>query len=170
MSQNSSVPIRGAIAAMTRENVIGLDGKIPWHYSADLKRFKQTTLNSTIIMGRLTWESIGSRALPGRRNIVISRNPAKNPDQYNHQDIAHFRHIEQAIAASAGEDIWVIGGGQIYNAVFSWLTRLDITYVPDIIDSPDAVKFPAIDPNQWEITHTKPLQAAGLVNVVYQRI
>ena len=66
-------PKRGIIAAVSPESVIGLDGKIPWHYSADLKRFKRVTMASTLIMGRLTFESMGSRPLPGRRNIVITK-------------------------------------------------------------------------------------------------
>ena len=101
-------PIRGAIAAMTRENVIGLGGKIPWYYSEDLKRFKRVTLDCTIIMGRLTWESIGCRPLPRRRNIVIGQNPTNNnpvnADPANH--VEHFRSIERAIDACAGENVW----------------------------------------------------------------
>ena len=59
--------------AITQDRVIGADGKLPWHYSADLKRFKQLTLGTTIIMGRGTWESIGEKPLAERRNIVITR-------------------------------------------------------------------------------------------------
>ncbi len=162
MVPDSTAPIRGAIVAMTRDNVIGLDGNIPWHYPEDLKRFKRRTLNSTIIMGRLTWESIGSKPLPSRRNIVISRNPVSS--------VEHYNDIDLAINASEGEDIWIIGGGQIYTAVFSWLTLLDITYVPDIIDSPDAVKFPEIDLNQWQEKETTLLKGTELSNIIYRRI
>jgi dihydrofolate reductase len=157
-----SAPIRGAIAAMTRENVIGLDGKIPWHYSEDLKRFKQRTLKRTIIMGRLTWESIGCRELPDRRNIVISRSRVNG--------VEYFADVNQAINKYQSEDIWIIGGGQIYQAVFNWLTLLDITYVPDVIHSAHAIKFPTIDPQQWQSIQTTPLDNSALVNVVYGRI
>ena len=147
---------------MTRENVIGLDGKIPWHYSEDLKRFKQRTLKSTIIMGRLTWESIGCRELPDRRNVVISRNKVKG--------VEHFADINEAVKKYETEDIWIIGGGQIYQAVLSWLTLLDVTYVPDVIHSAQAIKFPTIDPEQWQAIQTAPLENSALVNVIYGRI
>lgn len=156
-----SAPIRGAIAAMTRENIIGLDGKIPWHYSEDLKRFKQRTVNSTVIMGRLTWESIGSRVLPDRRNIVISRTRVK--------DAEHFADITLAIDKYKADDIWIIGGGKIYQAAFSWLTLLDITYVPDLVRSTGAIKFPIINPDHWKVIQITPYKDSPLVNVVYGR-
>lgn len=154
-------PLRGAIAAMNHDNVIGLDGDIPWHYSEDLKRFKQTTLDSTIIMGRLTWESIGSKALPRRRNIVISRSTVENVEYYN--------NIDTAIEQCAQDDIWFIGGGQIYQAVMPILNLLDITYVPDKIDSPNVVVFPEIDPSIWQVTSQQKLEDSELVNMIYQR-
>lgn len=147
---------------MTRENVIGLDGKIPWHYSEDLRRFKLRTLKSTIIMGRLTWESIGCRELPDRRNIVISRSKVNG--------VEHFEDIKEAVKKYETEDIWIIGGGQIYQAVFSWLTLLDITYVPDVIHATHAIKFPTIDPEQWQAIQTTPIENSALVNVIYGRI
>jgi dihydrofolate reductase len=160
MKTSGAPAMLGAIVAMTQTNVIGLNGDMPWHYSEDLKRFKQTTLNSTIIMGRLTWESIGCRALPGRRNIVISRSPV--------QDVEHYDNLDTAIK-SADNTIWIIGGGQIYKAIFPRLTLLDVTYVPDIIDSADAVKFPAIEPHQWQEVERTQLEDSELVNVSYQR-
>ncbi len=150
---------------MTEDRVIGLDGGIPWHYPQDLKRFKRITMNAAIIMGRLTWESINCRALPGRRNIVISRSPVKS--------IEHYDQIQQALAACKNQDIhqdiWVIGGGQIYQAAFEWLTRLDITYVPDRIDRPDTVRFPFIDPHIWQVTETTRTDESGLTHVIYRK-
>ena len=161
MNGKLDTPLRGAIASMTRENVIGLDGKMPWHYPEDLKRFKRKTLNSTVIMGRLTWESINCRALPGRRNIVISRNPVDG--------VEHFHKIDQAMESCNEEDIWIIGGGQIYSAIFSRLTLLDITYVPDVINSPNAIKFPRIDPADWQAEKITTLSDSPLVNVIYHK-
>ena len=154
-------PRTGAIAAMTRNSVIGLNGSVPWHYSEDLKRFKRVTMDSTIIMGRLTWESIGGRPLPGRRNIVISRNSV--------DDVECFTGLEEALSQSADEVVWIIGGGQIYSAALPWLTWLDITYVPDAIEHPDAVLFPQIDPAIWQVAASTPLPDSTLVNVEYQR-
>jgi len=133
----------GAIAAMTQNRVIGLNNCIPWHYSEDFKRFKRVTLNSAIIMGRKTWESIGSKALPKRRNIVISRSEVKG--------IEHYPSIEQALRACSEENnIWLIGGGQIYAQGLAFCNHLDITLVPDKIDTDKAILFPQIDPAHWD--------------------
>ena len=161
MPDRSSAPTRGAIAAMTEDRVIGLDGGIPWRYPEDLKRFKRITMNSAIIMGRLTWESIHCRALPGRRNIVISRNPV--------QAVEHYDDLHRALAACNDQDIWVIGGGQIYQAAFEWLTWLDITYVPDRIDRPDAVRFPVIDPKVWQVAETTRPEGSELTHIIYRK-
>jgi dihydrofolate reductase len=159
MRFDPTAPVRGAIVAMNHDNVIGLAGKIPWHHSGDLKRFKQRTMGATIVMGRLTWESIGSKPLPGRRNIVISRNPVANTECYT--------DIGTATRACQDGDTWVIGGGQVYAAAMDWLTLLDVTYVPDIIDDPGAVRFPVIDPELWRESSTSLLEDSPLRNVIY---
>ena len=134
-------PLRGAIVAMTRDRVIGVDGGIPWHYGEDLKRFKRRTMGCAVIMGRVTWDSIGRKELPGRRNIVISRSAVSG--------VEHYDSIEQAIKAYPKRRIWVIGGGQIYRAAMPYLNLLDITYVPEFITHGNAVKFPEIDKSCW---------------------
>ncbi len=133
----------GAIAAMTKDRVIGVDNKIPWHYTEDFKRFKRVTLNSNIIMGRKTWESINRKPLPQRRNIVISRKSVTN--------IEHYHNIEDALTACEDNDqpIWFIGGGRIYKAALEYCTHLDITTVPDYIDPNGAALFPPIDRSIW---------------------
>ena len=161
MRFDPTAPVRGAIVAMNRDNIIGLDGKIPWHHSSDLKRFKRRTMGAAIIMGRLTWESIGSKPLPGRRNVVISRNPVENAECYT--------DICTATRACEGGDTWIIGGGQIYAAAMDWLTLLDVTYVADIIDDPGVVRFPVIDPNLWQESGTQSLDDSSLLNVIYHR-
>jgi dihydrofolate reductase len=127
------------IAALTRDRVIGLHGKIPWHYPGDLKRFKEVTLGSTVIMGRHTWESIGSRPLSRRRNLVVTR--VRLPD------VEHFETIEAALSACEGP-VWFIGGARIYAEAMAHSRLIDLTYVPDVIVHPDAVRFPAI-PQGW---------------------
>jgi dihydrofolate reductase len=161
MGSKKSTPVRAAIAAMTRDNVIGINGVIPWHYSEDMKRFKQRTLNNTIVMGRLTWESINCRSLPNRRNVVISRNQITGTD--------HFFDVESALEALDDDNVWIIGGGQIYRESLSWVTMLDITYVPDIIDIPEAVTFPRIDPEFWQASESTRLPDSPLENVIYHR-
>ncbi|MFQ5748062.1 MAG: dihydrofolate reductase [Planctomycetota bacterium] len=139
---------RGIIVAMTRERVIGLHGRLPWHYPADLKRFKRTTLGSTVIMGRLTWESIGCKALPGRRNLVVSRAPQA--------EVETFATLAAALAA-AGDPVWFVGGARLYAEALEYADFLDVTWVPDTIDDPAAVRFPVLNPTIWEAEPEEPL-------------
>ena len=154
-------PMRAAIVAMTRDNVIGVDGKLAWHYRTDLQRFKQRTLGAAVIMGRVTWQSIECRALPQRRNIVISRSAVA--------DVEHYKNVEAAIAACKTQDLWIIGGGQIYRAAMQYVDVLDVTWVPDVITRTDAVRFPRIDETAWRVESETEL-ADGLVSVVYRRV
>jgi dihydrofolate reductase len=127
----------GMIVAVSREGAIGLHGKIPWRHPADLKRFKRLTTGTTVIMGRNTYESIG-KPLANRRNIVITSQPLVTPG------IDTFPSIETALATTEG-DVWFIGGARIYADAMRVADRIDVTYVPEQIDHPDAVKFPTID-------------------------
>ena len=161
MTYDPGAPLCGAIVAMNPDRVIGLAGKIPWHYSADLKRFKSRTLGCTIIMGRLTWESIGSRPLPGRRNIVVSRG--------NVPDVECYRSVDEAMDSSADSDTWIIGGGQIYTAAMPRLTLLDITYVPDQINHESVIRFPEIDWTQWSEASRETIAGTELLNIIYHR-
>lgn len=136
---------------MTQDRVIGLNNGIPWHYSEDFKRFKRMTLNSSIIMGRKTWESIGNKPLPKRRNIVISRRTVEG--------VEHYPSIKLALQACSEEkSVWLIGGGQIYAQGLAYCTHLDITLVPDIIDTDNAIFFPEINSVHWQagLTQTLP--------------
>ena len=92
------------VAAMGRNRAIGHDGELPWHLPRELKHFRDTTMGKPIVMGRLTWRSIG-RALPGRQNIVVSRDPA-----FEAPGCELARSLEEAIALARGEEVMVIGG------------------------------------------------------------
>ena len=131
----------GMIVAFNSEGVIGLNGTVPWHYSADLKRFKRVTLNSTIIMGRNTWDSLPFKPLPERRNIVITSRPGVNAES--------FSSIKDALASTDGGPIWFIGGRRIYEEAVTHCGFIDVTYVPDLIPDQRAVKFPDIDWSCW---------------------
>jgi dihydrofolate reductase len=137
--------MRGIIVAVSPGGVIGLHGKIPWHYKGDLRRFKRVTLGATVIMGRLTWESIG-RPLAQRRNMVVTSRALDVPG------VERFADLPAALAAAAAAsgDVWVIGGARIYEEAMQHVDVLDVTYVPDRIDDPAAVRLPAIDPAVWE--------------------
>ncbi|HHQ4711328.1 type 3 dihydrofolate reductase [Aeromonas veronii] len=133
------------IAAMAHDRVIGKDNQMPWHLPADLAHFKRVTLGKPVLMGRKTFESIG-RPLPGRRNLVISRNP-----DYQAEGIEVVGSVEAALALLAGssvEELMVIGGGHLYaemlpNADCLYLTRIDLAVEGD-------TRFPAFDDGQWQ--------------------
>jgi dihydrofolate reductase len=112
------------IAAMANNRVIGKDNQMPWHLPADLKHFKKVTLGKPVIMGRKTYQSIG-KALPGRRNIVISR----QSDALT-ADADWVQSIEQALALVQHEaEVMIIGGAEIYRQV---LPLADTLYITDI--------------------------------------
>jgi dihydrofolate reductase len=149
------------IVAVSPEGVIGVDGKIPWRHPGDLKRFKRLTIGHTVIMGRKTWESMGSKPLAGRRNIVISRTPQAGIDT--------FRDLASAMATVEG-DAWIIGGASLYEEGMRFADEIDVTYVPDRIDAPNAVCFPSIDPLSFESGEMIPHEdAPGLFRRVYVR-
>ena len=152
---------------MTQDRIIGTKGRLPWHYPEDLKAFKKKTLNSTIIMGRLTFDSINNKPLPKRRNIVLTRNT-----EYSMADsgVECFPSLEEALAACGDTKCWIIGGGQIYRLAMPYLTTLDITYVPDVVSCPDATVFPEIDPGIWTPVETSTIENTPLINVIYHRL
>ena len=126
---------------MSADGVIGQGGTLPWHYPADLKRFKRVTLHSTIIMGRKTWDSLPNKPLPSRQNIVITRN--------NLPGVEHYNTLHAAMENARYDTIWVIGGSSIYRLAIQFCTRMDITYVPDHVHGNDCVYFPDINWDEW---------------------
>ena len=132
--------MKGILVAVSPEGVIGKDNAIPWHYSADLKRFKRLTIGNTIIMGRKTWESLPIKPLPGRRNIIITRSVIEN--------VECFRSIDEALDTCKG-DIWFIGGAGIYEEAMDKADIIDMTLVPDNITGKDCIYFPKIGHN-WK--------------------
>ncbi len=127
---------------MARNRVIGRGGALPWRLPADLKRFRSLTMGHPIIMGRKTFDSIG-RALPGRRNIVISRNAQLAID-----GVQTATSLQSALDMVAGaEQAFVIGGQQIYQAALPQADCIELTLIDRDFDGD--VLFPEIDPNQW---------------------
>jgi 2-iminobutanoate/2-iminopropanoate deaminase len=133
--------IRGIIAAVSPEGVIGVGGGMPWHYSEDLKRFKRLTLGSTVIMGRLTWESLAKKPLAGRRNIVITGRKLEG--------VECFSSLEAALATCEG-DVWFIGGTRIFEEAMKHADLIDLAYVPDSVSADGAVYFPPIPESDWQ--------------------
>ncbi len=148
------------VAAVARNGVIGADGGMPWHLPADLKRFKRLTMGHPMVMGRKTFESMG--ALPGRRSIVVTRDPAWQADG---AEVADSLDTALAMAAGTDELIMVVGGGQIYAQAIDRADRLEITHLDRA--APGDTMFPAIDPGMWESTARE--EADGLAFVTYDR-
>ncbi|MCW8878000.1 MAG: type 3 dihydrofolate reductase [Kangiellaceae bacterium] len=117
-------PTISLVAAMAKNRVIGKDNQMPWHLPADLKHFKEVTLSKPIIMGRKTYESIG-KPLPGRRNIVISRNA-----DYQLEGCDTVTSIDAALELVSGEEeIMVIGGGFLYTQMIERANKLYLTFI-----------------------------------------
>ncbi len=167
----------GSIAAVSPEWVIGLHNQVPWRHPGDFRRFKRVTLGATVIMGRLTWESMHRKPLPGRRNLVVTRHPDPS--------IECFPTLEGALlAARAGArtpagttretavngDVWFIGGARVYAEAMPHVDLLDITFVPDHVTDPAAVRFPTIDERVFEPGPLLPHEdEPGLSRRIYRR-
>ena len=136
------------IAAVAEDGAIGRRGGMPWHIPHDFKYFKRTTMGHPMLMGRGTWRSLGGRALPGRRNMVITRSPLSQEDLDSGAEF--YASIEEALEAAIGSgEIFVIGGGLLFKEVIERAGRLYITRVHTTVDDADAF-FPEWDPVQWK--------------------
>lgn len=135
------------IVAVAENGIIGRDGGLPWRLSGDLRYFKSVTIGKPIIMGRKTFESIG-RPLPGRPNLVVSRNPEFAPD-----GVDVFDGLDAAVAHAeslAGGEVMVIGGAGLYAAALAIADRVYLTEVHAAVDGD--VRFPAFDREAWAET------------------
>ena len=148
------------IVAMASNHAIGLNNKMPWHLSADLKKFKQITMGSPILMGRKTYESIG-RPLPGRDNIIVSRNV-----DYQQNGCFVFNSIDQAIArCEQYDEIFIIGGATFYNAM---LPKADTLYLTQINQSFEGdTFFPDIKQEEWEEVAREDIDDDSSVDFTY---
>lgn len=136
------------VVAKAANGVIGDRGRIPWRLPEDMRRFKRVTMGKPCIMGRKTWESLPKKPLPGRVNIVVTRDPHFVADGAL---VVHSfdEAIARAESKSAGE-IAVIGGEEIYRAALSGADSIYLTEV--IAEFPGDARFPAIDPAEWRET------------------
>ena len=135
------------IAALDKNQVIGSDNAMPWHLPDDLKFFKANTLNKTVVMGRKTFESIGGRPLPNRRNLVITRNPDFQAD-----GIEVFSSLETALQSCTEDtdEIIIMGGGQLYQQMMPYAHKLYLTLVEAAVEG-DTV-FPSWSLEDWQVT------------------
>ena len=136
------------IVAMDLESGIGKDGGLPWHLSADLRRFKQITMGHVMIMGRKTYASIG-RPLPGRTSVVISRNP--NFEAPGCLVAESFEKSLKTASIDQSEQIFVIGGAEVFSQALPLANRLHLTLVHTVAHC--QVFFPAIRWSEWRVIH-----------------
>ena len=156
------------VVGMASNGVIGRDGGLPWRLSTDMKRFKATTMGKPVLMGRKTWDSLPRRPLPGRRNVVVTRDEAWRGEG---AEMAHS--LPDALDLLAGEEeVCVIGGGQVYNHALPLADRLDVTHVLAEIEGD--TRFPAIDPQIWQVVSSEDYPAGEndshpTRHVIYER-
>jgi dihydrofolate reductase len=134
------------IVAMDKNRGIGKNNKIPWHLPSDLKRFKRLTMGHYLMMGRKTYETIG-KPLPGRVMLIVTRQKG-----YRAEGCIVVNSIQQAIKEAEDQhedELFVIGGGEIFRQVFDIAEKIYLTNVHAEIDA--SVHFPEIDPGAWEL-------------------
>lgn len=138
------------IWAMDENRVIGKNNQLPWHLPADLKFFKKTTMGHPIVMGRKTYQSIG-RPLPGRENIIITRNL-----EFSCDGCTVLHSVEELIqyAGNTDKEMFIIGGAEIFKEVFPIADRLYITKIYEEFDGDTF--FPEINMNQWKRVFSEP--------------
>lgn len=137
------------VVAMAENRVIGRDGGLPWHLPEDLKRFKAVTMGKPLVMGRRTWESLPRKPLPGRPNLIVTRQP-----EFEAEGAQVFTDLDQALAAADSlaremgvDEVCLIGGGSLYEQAFDKVDRIDLT---EVRLSPEGdTLFPELAPTEW---------------------
>lgn len=153
------------IVAIAKNLAIGRSGSLPWHYPADLKFFKQTTLNHAVVMGRNTWTAIG-RPLPGRLNIVLSRSNAVESGP----GVLPARSKEEVLALSKylGCDVFIIGGAETYKNFSDAIEKWIVTEIPETVTDADAF-MPEDFLRDFSLRETKNLNG-GLKIKIYEKL
>jgi dihydrofolate reductase len=131
------------VVAIADNGVIGKDGAIPWHISEDLKRFKALTMGHTIVMGRKTWDSLPRKPLPGRANVVVTRNA-----DWSAEGAIRASSVGQAVDGTSGP-VFIIGGAEIYDLALPHATRVELTEVHRAFDGDARFDF---DRKGWRET------------------
>lgn len=160
--------------AVADDGVIGREGGMPWTLSTDLRRFKAQTMGKPVVMGRKTFESIG-RPLPGRLNVVVTRDPA-----FRAEGVEAVGSLDDALTLARvrgrcrphGDEICIIGGGEIYRQAIGMADRLHVTHVLASVEGD--TRFPAIDPAVWHPVRAEdhpagPRDSHPTRHVVYER-
>ena len=138
---------------MSDNRVIGKEGKLPWHFSEDLKRFKQLTMGNTILMGRKTFQSLGEKPLSGRENFVLSRSILKDSGgkgiRFNFINCSFFDSLDVALKSVSTEKCFIIGGAEIFKQTMNRIDGIFLTQIHEVYEG-DAF-YPEIPEAVFEI-------------------
>ena len=140
------------IVAIGRNGEIGKEGELIWKISEDLKHFKSLTMGHPVIMGRKTWESLPKKPLPGRKNIILTRQK-----DLEFSGALIVNDIKEAIAQVEGESAFIIGGAEIYNTFLPLADKLYLTHID--AECKEADVFLNIDQNGWQIVEESPIHS-----------
>lgn len=153
------------VVAMDENSLIGRDGQLPWRLPDDLKRFKTLTLNTTVLMGRKTWDSLNPklRPLPQRDNWVLTRDR-----NFSAAGARVFHALADVFAAQPPEPLMVIGGADLYRQVLPRCSRIHLTRVHTRVEGD--VHFPTLDPAQWRESAREPHAADERHNYAFSFI
>ncbi len=154
------------IVATAQNNIIGGDNKLLWHISEDLKRFKKITSHNTIIMGRKTFESLPG-VLPNRKHVILTRDKNYSVDNPNVEIIHSKEEIINRFKDSPVE-VFIIGGGQIYNEFLPYADKLYLTKV--LKDFEGDTSFPHVDENEWSVDYSSEILTNEKDGLQYQFI
>lgn len=161
-------PTISIIVAVAADGAIGRRGDLAFHIREDLRRFKQITMGKPLVMGRRTFESLPGGALPGRRNIVVTRDSSFSaPGAERAASLGEAISMAAQTAADGAGEIMIIGGGQIYAEAIGMADRLYLTEIDATVDDADTF-FPAIDRTAWEQTEQSPLMTDPRSSVGYR--
>ena len=151
------------VAAVARNGVIGAGGELPWHLPDELRLFKATTMGHVLVMGRRTYESVGRR-LPGRTTVVVTRSPDWSPGA---DEVLVAHGVDEAVgrARAIDDEVFVVGGGELYEAALPHADRLLLTFVDQ--EPEGDTRFPDVDWDAWTETDREP--GDGWVRVTYER-
>ena len=153
------------IVAIAQNFAIGKDGKLPWHFAADLKFFKETTLNHAIVMGFNTWKSIG-KPLPKRLSVVLSRSNSIE----NQREVLLVRSVEEVLALSKylNGDLYIIGGAETYKNFAGAIEKWIVTEIPETVEDADAF-MPEDFLEKFDLQETKELETDLRVKVFVKK-
>lgn len=152
------------IVAISKNYAIGKDGKLPWHYSADLKFFKETTTGNAVVMGTNTWRSIG-KPLPNRLNVVLSRSDIKTPPE-----VMKLNSVGEVIELSKllVKDVFIIGGAKVFESFADVIEKWIVTFVPETIEDADTF-MPKNFLDEFEVKETKDLGDDLHVKILHRK-